>query len=799
MSGRVESARPDETPPRSTLSLLSPTQVAGHVFDPADLDRRFVVELLVDGYAAALGRADLYDPDLARDGFGDGCYGFVFSIEPAALRAARIIEIRLANRGEILGAPLLMQALSPASGAARQRGDVRWIGGLRFTGWVGGPQGGAQSRQRRIRAFVDGQLAAETVAAHWTHVGDGPDATAVQGFDLHLPARFADGCARSAQILDESGRELPGSPCAFAAFEGGLAHFLENCAEIESEKLRGSFFDRIIPQSMPFAQFAQWRKMFPLAAPGAVEPLPKIGVALVGETDLDATVASLEAQQGCEWVAVVMEAGAGRTGFDNASLRQFLDGEASGCEAVIFAPSGAIFEPSALAHLARALALFPTAAAAYCDFTFPAEDGGEWPVALSAFDYERMLEQGCGALLFALRTSFARAAAAKGAADLFRLFNSSQDGRRARGPRQSDSSLAGAPVHAPGFLARLPRLDRADASTVLARANAAHFSARGMAAEITPDFGGLFPMARIKRAPSRGKISLLVPTRDRLDLLKPCVDSLYATVDLARHELILLDNDSSDPATLAYFEQAAQSGVRVVRVGGPFNFARIINKGVSVAAGEFILLLNNDVEALAPGWLEEMLGRMTEPDVGAVGAVLLWPSSVVQHGGVVLGSNFAATHAFNDRIDGDPGYADLLRAAHECSSVTAACLLTDRQLFLDIDGFDGLHFPINFNDVDYCLKVRARGLRIVQATQAKLLHRESSSRGLDERADQRDRFQRELRNLRAAWGDILLADPYYNPMLSLDQIPFSALAWPPRPARPRQNFSAPPRIQPPGF
>ena len=234
-------------------------------------------------------------------------------------------------------------------------------------------------------------------------------------------------------------------------------------------------------------------------------------------------------------------------------------------------------------------------------------------------------------------------------------------------------------------------------------------------------------------------------------------------------------------------------------VPGPFNFSRIINRGATAASGEFLLLLNNDVEALQPGWLEEMLSRMAEPDVGAVGAALLWPSGVVQHGGVVLGPKFAALHAFNDRIESDPGYADLLRVAHECSAVTAACLLTERRLFLAAGGFDEYRFPVNFNDVDYCLRLRAGGLRVVLTPHARLLHRESATRGDERRPDQAFRGQRELRNLRAIWGEALTADPAYHPMLSLDQTPFSALAWPPRPAPPRLPFWPRPRPVPPGF
>jgi GT2 family glycosyltransferase len=788
--------------PHANWSLVSPTRIAGHVFDPDDPGKRFVVELLIDGVPSAIARADLHSADLARDEpndhGGDFCHGFVFSIDPATRGVARQIEVRLANRGDVLTPPLLAPALDEGSaspgGAAMRSGAVRWLGGLRFNGWLApGADGGS-----RIRAIVDGQIVAETSAEHWVQLGDCGETTRARGFDLFLPDPFADGRAREAQILDDHERELSGSPCAFIAFDDGLARFIDKHASLPRQTPRTKRFDCRAPQSLPFSMFAQWRERFPDARlpPQNAGPA-KIAVALIGERDFEASVASLEAQEACDWVAAVLEDGEGETAFHNESLREFLDGDAKDCALVAFAPSGAVFQPTALAQLARALALFPAAPGVYGDFTLCEEDR-ERPVALSAFGYERMLEQGAGALLFALPTPVARAAVAGGAENLFRLFNFSQDGRPGSGARPSSASAA-TPVHQPGFLARLPRLDAAAATRALTQANQAHFSARRVRAEMEPGSGALFPAVRVRRPAPRGKVSVLIPTRDRVDLLKPCLESLFATADLARHEVIVLDNDSSDPETLAYFARIVQSGVRVLRVGGPFNFAKIINKGASIAVGHYLLLLNNDVEALELGWLEEMLGRMAEPDVGAVGATLLWPGGVVQHGGVVLGPGFAAGHAFNEWIDGDPGYADLLCATHEVSAVTAACLLTDRRLFLELGGFDGAHFPVNFNDVDYCLKLRAKGLRIVQAVHAKLLHRESASRGLDRRADRKDRFARELDNLRAIWSEALQADPYYNPALSLDEFPFSALAWPPRPLRARQNVSPPPRLLPPGF
>ncbi len=289
-------------------------------------------------------------------------------------------------------------------------------------------------------------------------------------------------------------------------------------------------------------------------------------------------------------------------------------------------------------------------------------------------------------------------------------------------------------------------------------------------------------------------MTILVPTRDRVDLLQPCIDLFFATVDLARHEVIVLDNELSDPETLVCFERLAQEGVRVIRIGGPFNFARLVNKGASIASGEFVLVLK-DVAAFEPAWLDEMLGRMAEPDVGAVGATMLSPSGVVRHGGFALGPAFDAAPAFSDRMDGDAGYGDLLRAAHEVSAVTAACLLTRRRLFLEVGG---IRRPA------FCEQASRRRL-LFAAAGARPAHRANAARQAS--ADRGDggafqpaeRRERETRDLRAIWGEVLAADPYYNPLLSLDQIPFTGLAWPPRPSCPRQNVSPKPRILPPGF
>src|SRR5262249_48487509 len=287
-------------------------------------------------------------------------------------------------------------------------------------------------------------------------------------------------------------------------------------------------------------------------------------------------------------------------------------------------------------------------------------------------------------------------------------------------------------------------------------------------------------------------------TRNRRNLLVECIESIQPALK-SRADIIGVDNDSSDPDTLDYLATIEGDVAQVLRVPGDFNFARLNNMAASVAKSDHLLLLNNDIKALDTDWLDEMLARLAEPDVGAVGALLLWPSGIVQHGGVVLGPGFAATHAFNDRMSGDAGYGDLLRVSHQCSAVTAACLLTRRADFLFVGGLDELRFPVNFNDVDYCLKLRALGKRIVFTPHAKLLHIESASRGNDKAADKRARLERELINLRTKWGATLADESYYNPMLSLDPITFSALAWPPREMAPRAARRPQPVLAPGGF
>jgi GT2 family glycosyltransferase len=757
--------------------------VTGYIVDRTDLSRRLAVEILVDGLQIDIALADQFSGELRELGIGDACYGFAFVLRPALVDAARMLEVRLANVGEPVGAPILLEDSEPASPDDDLKGEASWAGGLHLTGWT--DRQGAEAPM--IRAFIDGELIAECRANRWRHI-DRPRPMAVRAFDLWLPQRFAAGKVQRASVALADGSELPGSPVTFVAFERSLENVLKGFADNPGERLQGRLYDRLVPQSLPFPLYADRRWLF------QPEPLRRydaaVAVILFDGERVQSSVDSLDGQSHVNWSACVIPTKGDGFAFDPADLVEFVAEHAAGAEYFVFGLPGVAFDAHALARVVEGFEAHPEASLIYGDIDFVGADGGLWPIAFPAFDYERLLEQGYCAAAFALKRSALQSAVGKSADTVFRLVNATFD----------EGVATSAVRHLPGAIARVPDDIFAGSQESLRAATSDHLAARRMAAVLEAGHGSLWPTCRVlRRAARRPSVSVIVPTRDRVDLLHGCLASIDAGATRVAAEIIVIDNDSTQPDALAYLRAIGRSGVRVLPMPGPFNFSRLNNAAAREARGDYLCFLNNDVEARDETWLEEMLSRHLDETVGAVGAKLLWPSAVVQHAGVVLGVNFSVMHAFNDRLDGDPGYADLLGVARSCSAVTAACMTTSRAHFFSVGGFDEILFPVNFNDVDYCLKLRNAGLRVVFTPHAKLIHRESVSRGRDDKADSAPRLARELRALRSKWGRALLEDPYYSPILSLDDPPFAALAWSPRPCAPRTDEAAPPAALPPGM
>jgi GT2 family glycosyltransferase len=769
---------------QTLLRRVGTTRFCGAVWNPAEPDRTFVVELLLDGMSMAIAVADLFEPSLKQA--GDGCHGFSFEIDAETLAEVGIAEVRLANLGLPIGLPILLHAKSKsekASGAGTKSKveplgvpPVQWLGGLRFVGALDPADADVYGEMLNVKALIEGEVVAEARPNRWLNNGLlGKDARALAAFDMYLPERFADGCVHRARFVAPSGQPLPGSPVAFVAFADGLATLLAEQGMIESERLRGDIFDQLMPGSLPFSNYKEWCENLSEAIASQVRRRSATGVVLVGDGDENASLSALELQTQDNWVALSLPFCDNAQGFECGALRDFLADEAAACDFIIFAKAGFILSPDAIERFDEAFAAQPQAFIVYCDIAIKDSFDKTWPIAFSAFDYERMLEQGyCGSLFAVKRDALGILSQTK-TLNLYRLFNG----------LVADPLQVGA-LHIPRSLGTIKsELNTVSAGRALIGATSAHLRSRGIEAKVTLGHSELFPAIKVIRAITPARVTIIIPTRNRVDLLRKCLESIDPAVKKNAADIMIVDNESSDPETLAFLAEFPSEKRQVLRVPGEFNFSKLNNLAAKAAQTDYLCLLNNDIQALDAFWLGELLSRCGEQDVAAVGALLVWPSGVVQHGGVVLGSSFGATHAFNDRLSSDSGYADSLLVAHECSAVTAACLLTRRADYLAVGGLDEIFFPINFNDVDYCLKLRARGKRIIFTPHAKLLHLESASRG-DHQSDHRKAlFKRELRSLRTRWMEVLLADPYYSPALSLDPVPFSALAWPLRAMVPR--------------
>ncbi|AWN34596.1 glycosyltransferase [Methylobacterium radiodurans] len=316
--------------------------------------------------------------------------------------------------------------------------------------------------------------------------------------------------------------------------------------------------------------------------------------------------------------------------------------------------------------------------------------------------------------------------------------------------------------HLPGILAlRQPR-----AAAGEGRGHAAavrdHLDQTGRAgARIEPAGEGVIRIVYPLPEP-RPAASLIVPTRDRLDLLRPCIESLLAT-DWPDLDLVVLDNDSREPETRAYLDALAAAGrARVLPWPGAFNFAAMNNAAAGIARGRLLVFVNNDVVAGDPAWLAAMARHALRPEIGAVGAKLIDGAGRIQHGGIVLGTGGGlVTHAHRHFPGEAPGYLGTLRVPHRVSAVTAACLMVEAEAFAAVGGFDADTFAVDFNDVDLCLRLNAAGRHTLMVPEAVLHHYEGLSRRRTPEAAAR--HAREIAAFKKRWGPLLAQDPHYHP------------------------------------
>ena len=268
-------------------------------------------------------------------------------------------------------------------------------------------------------------------------------------------------------------------------------------------------------------------------------------------------------------------------------------------------------------------------------------------------------------------------------------------------------------------------------------------------------------------------VSILIPTRNSAALVRTCVGSIVKKTSYAPFEIILIDNGSDEAASLNYFEELERQGtVRLLRDERPFNYSRLNNQAVATARGEVMVLLNNDTEVIAPDWLQNMVQLALLPEVGAVGAKLIYSNGNIQHAGVLLGITGGAAHAYIDFPGDALGYCNLALLLRGYSALTGACLAVRKALYLEVGGLDEERFPVGYNDVDFCLKLRSHGYRNVWTPQALLYHHESLSRGAEDTPEKKARFWNELSLLKKRWPNAWYHDPAYNPVLTLSKVDY---------------------------
>jgi GT2 family glycosyltransferase len=294
---------------------------------------------------------------------------------------------------------------------------------------------------------------------------------------------------------------------------------------------------------------------------------------------------------------------------------------------------------------------------------------------------------------------------------------------------------------------------------------------RGEEALVEP-IAGLSGRYRVRyRLRDRPQVSIIIPTRDLSALLETCLTSIFEKTVYDPFEVIIVDNNSREAETRDLFgrwKEKEPSRFRVAPLPIVFNFPALINEGVRNAAGDLVLLLNNDIEVVSEDWLSEMAAQAMRLRVGAVGVKLLYPDDTVQHAGVVLGVGGIAGHSHKYFANDRSGYYDRLRITANCAAVTGACLMVKKAKFLEAGGFDEA-LPVAFNDVDFCIRLLKAGYYNLCLSHLTLYHHESQTRGPEDTVEKQIRFRNEIELMKARWGDFLENDPFYSPHLTRDR------------------------------
>lgn len=777
--------KPQAGQPRVTLQAFSGAILGlqgdvlqGWAMDNTQPELRPVVEILIDGAGVALARADQFEPQAPH---GDQFHGFTVQLRESWLADASVITARIANQAWVLDGTIALPATATSQTPAFAS-QVWHTGGLRVAGWSWDPH--SPNRHVQVSVRRDGQVLAQVIC-NTHHQALAYRATSDHGFSLDLPWELADGQVHVLEVVNDLGQPLAGSPIRVCCRPEGAAGLLRQLSpghdaatlalltEVTKEQ------DLLLGKSAGWQHYPQWFEAFQ-----RLENLPrpamrgKIGLLLIGEGDAakeQISLASFGADR--ERIHHLVTASAQVV---VPALQQLL---AAGCDRILPLAAGDRLAPLALPHLSALLDDGCAWAFADCDRDGPqGERTLPWlkPVwDIDLFVGADIFSPGAifGSVIVEHALGLLTQRAQQPAANWHDLMAAI-----ALATQNSDANV----VHLPRVLYH--RAHDLPASPEMAapspeRLHAVAWMCQTIAAGAVVGNVQQYPALLRAQWPLPNqlpRVSLIVPTRDQYELLHTCIEGLLTGTDYPNVEIIVVDNQSTDQQTLDYLSELKARGVTVLHHPFPFNYSAINNRATSVATGDVIGLINNDIEIIDSGWLKEMVAQLMRPNIGAVGAKLLWPNKMVQHGGVVIGVNGLAAHSGNVLSSQDPGYLGNNQITRRQSAVTAACLLLRKHVYDAVGGLNESTFPVAFNDVDLCLKIRQQGLHVVWTAFAQLIHAESASRGKDVAPEKRARALREQQKFIERWTLDHYNDPFYNPALALDYVtgPYGGLAMP---------------------
>lgn len=764
---------------RGAITGLYGDVLQGWALDVSRPDDRLVVEVVIDGACVSLVRADQFEPAAE---LGDQFHGFGVQLRQGWLEGARHISARIANQTFELQGALQLPA-QPSKEPAAIASQVWHSGGLRLSGWSFDPD----APQRHVQITVrEDDLVIAKASCDTHHQALVYRSTSDHGFTLDLPWELADGKPHTLDIENDLGHPLTGSPIKFCCWPEGLEGLLQQHDHHGPDEQTLALLTQVakeqtlrFPKSAGFNHYPQWFEVFQYTAPRNLQPQKsKIGLLLLSDGEMAPEGISLASLRGHN--ATPLQVARATADDLLPALKQLLD---AGCDCVVPLKAGDHLASRALDHLIGLLDDDVAWGYADCDRDGP-QGERSLPWLKPVWDIDLFI----GADIFTPGAIFSTdiiQAALSLLAPANELHTLNWDFLIA-GIVLATEKLQATVVHLPQVVYH--RSHQAPASPEQAWPSMDRHQAIAWLCQ------NLTPGAVVKALPhypallrahwplplTLPRVSLIVPTRDQVGLLRSCIEGLLNT-DYPHLEIIVVDNQSSDPKTLEYLRYLPTQGVKVLPHPHPFNYSTINNRAVEHASGEIIGLVNNDIEIIETHWLKEMISQLLRDNVGAVGAKLLWPNRMVQHGGVVVGINGLAAHAGNNLEEHDPGYLATNQLTRRQSAVTAACLLMRKSVFEALGGLDEKAFPVAFNDVDLCLRIQQSGLHLVWTAFAKLIHAESASRGKDVSAEKRARAHREQQGFIERWSLDGQVDPHYHPALSHDYLSgaYGGLAMPP--------------------